>query len=58
MFYPFSLFVLLFKSWFTHSDCIPDLSPKKINGAATDYFNPSGFQPVLILSLFFQKIIA
>ena len=57
-FYPFSLFVLLFKSWFTHSDCMPDLFPKKIYGDATDYFNLSSFQPVLIFSFFFRKIIA
>ena len=55
---PFSLFVLLFKSWFTHSDCIPDLFTKKIYGDATNYFNLSGFQPVLIFSFFFRKIIA
>ena len=58
MFLSMSLFVLLFKSWFTHSDCMTDLFPKKIYGDATDYFNPSGFQPVLIFSFFFGKIIA
>ena len=41
--YPFSFFVLLFKSWFTHSDCMLDLFPKKIYGGATDYFNLSSF---------------
>ena len=37
---------------------MPDLFPKKIYGDATDYFNLSGFQPVLIFSFFFGKIIA
>ena len=37
---------------------MPDLFPKKIYGDATDYFNLSSFQPVLIFSFFFRKIIA
>ena len=57
-FFLFLLFVLLFKSWFTHSDCKADLFPKKIYGDAKDYFNLSGFQPVLTFSFFFGKIIA
>ena len=58
MFLSMSLFVLLFESCFTRSDCMPDLFPKKIYGDATDYFNLSSFQPVLIFSFFFRKIIA
>ena len=34
---------------------MPDLFPKKIYGDATDYFNLSGFQPVLYLSVFLSK---
>ena len=54
----FIVFFLLFKSWFTHSDCKAALFPKKIYGDVTDYFNLSGFQPVLIFSFFFGKILA